>query len=124
MPSAKFRYGAPIFAQDYTPAADATAGDVIIENDVPCIMHRDYDNAGVSGSPDPQSIAVGGGVYLCTKPTGVTFDWQEACYWNASTGMTKTQSDYHFGRAMGEADTNAVTVLVLHDPVVGLLDES
>lgn len=124
MPSALFRYGSPTYIQDYTPDADATAGDVIVENDVPCIMHRDYDNAGVTGSPDPQSIAAGGGVYLCTAPTGYTADYQEAAYWNASTGITKTQSDYHFGRFLATKATGDTTVLVLHDPVVGLLDES
>lgn len=122
MPSAVLKGGNPIVFE-YTPDAAVAAGDVIVENDVPIIMNHVYDS-----TSDVNNVPIvahhGGGIYECTKPTGYTADWSEAAYWNASTGITKTQSDYHFGRFVGTAASGDTTVMVLHDPVVGLLDES
>lgn len=122
MPSALLHGGTPT-QYEYTPDAAVAAGDVVIENDVPIIMGRAYDStSGVTNIP--LAAHHRGGIYKCTKPTGFTADWCEAAYWNASTGITKTQSDYHFGRFVAPAGTNDVLCYVLHEPVVGLLDES
>lgn len=122
MASAILYSGNPI-VHEYTPDSAATAGDVIVENDVPIVIGHNYDSA---DTVDNLPIAAhhGGGIYKCTKPTGYTADWCEAAYWNASTGITKTQSDYHFGRFVATAGTNDTECYVLHNPVVGLADES
>lgn len=108
---------------DYVPGAAVTAGDVVLESDTPIVIHRDYDPADADATINPQG-AYRGGIYTCTAPTGYTADYGVAAYWNASTGITANQNDTHFGRFVKPKATNDVTVEVLHEPVIGLADES
>jgi hypothetical protein len=122
MPTARLVGGTPT-VYEYTPDAAVDGGDVILENDVPIIMGRAWDSASTVENT-PIVAHHRGGIYECTKPTGYAGDWCEAAYWNATTGITKTQSDLHFGRFVTPAASGDVLCYVLHEPVVGLLDES
>ncbi|MEW4566119.1 DUF2190 family protein [Bremerella sp. JC770] len=110
---ARLVHGSPIMA-DHTPAADVSAGDVIVLADTIRIAHRDI-TAGELGA-----AATRGGIYETPKTAGGSTAIADGkkVYWDAdnsvitATASTHKQIGYTRGASL-DADT---TQLIEFDP--------
>jgi len=99
-------------AIDYTPAADVSAGDVVVQNDLVGVAKRDIP-ANTLGS---LSVA---GVFDFPKATGggTAIDEGLDVYWDAAAGEATTDpgsgsTNKKIGRSILAADDDATTVRV------------
>lgn len=115
VPVASFRSGAPRFV-DYTPAANATAGAIVLLGNTTGICngvaHSDLTNA-VAGT-----LAVGGGVYN-VKVASNYAAWTKV-YWDATNSVLTTTSTNMslFGFTVEASAAANSVVKVLHFPTV------
>lgn len=76
---------------DYTPGADVSAGDVIVQGDMLSIALVDID------SGDKGAVAINGGVWECPKDTG-SGDALAAgtlVYWDATNEIVTSSASSH-----------------------------
>ena len=97
---------------DYTPGADVSAGDVVVQNELVGVAKRDIP-ANTKGA---LSVA---GVFDFPKATGVStaIDAGLDVYWNAAAGEATTDPgsgsvNKKIGRSVADAGDNDATVRV------------
>lgn len=97
---------------DYTPVADVSAGDVIIDGDLTLIAHNDIA-AGELGA-----LAIDGGVYEAVKDgtSGPVFALGDWLYWDDSNNeaVASATSNAILGPAVEAAGTSDAAVRFLH----------
>jgi predicted RecA/RadA family phage recombinase len=80
---AVFRHGYPI-KSDYTPSAIVYGGEVVVQEELVCIAHRDIA-AGEMGA-----LAIGGGVY--EVPAKGAYDCGSKVYWDDTVNQVSDNS--------------------------------
>lgn len=106
---ARFLSGDPVMAP-YTPGGTVNPGDVIVQNNVPCIAHVGMV-AGENGA-----LAVGGGLYRCACAAAIAAG--KAVWWDDTNNrLTETAtSNTHFGFTVAASDTGDTLVNAKHEP--------
>lgn len=106
---ATVRHGDPIFI-DYTPSVAVNAGDVVVQNDTPCIAHRDIP-ANTLGA-----LAAIGGVYDMTCDGAIAAD--KKVYWDATNKVATLTATANKVLGVTETATTGAgqTISVRHDP--------
>jgi predicted RecA/RadA family phage recombinase len=116
MPQATFRHGDPLMI-DYTPAANAAAGDVVLLGNtagICCVIAHDP-----LVSATPAAVAAGGGVYdvvsLQNSANGTKVWWDDSA--DKVTTTSTNNALFGFIVSGGSAGANT-TVKALHQPYV------
>lgn len=101
--------GEPVFV-DYTPGAAVTAGDVVVQNNLPCVAHVDIANGELG------ALSVGGGVYLCTGDAAISVG--KKVYWDDTNNkVTETATgNKGFGWTVSACSGDGSTCRVYHAP--------
>jgi predicted RecA/RadA family phage recombinase len=94
---------------DYTPGADVSAGDVVVQNDLIGIAKLDIASGALG------ALAVSG-VFDMPKATGSAIDVGEKVYWDAGGSVATTNpaagANKYLGKAVRGAGDNDVIVRV------------
>lgn len=102
-------HGDPIFA-DYTPGSAVSAGDVVVQNNLPGVAHVDI------AASELGALAVFGGVYLCTGDAAISVG--KKVYWDDTNNkVTETSSgNKGFGWTVSDCSGDGSTCRVFHAP--------
>jgi predicted RecA/RadA family phage recombinase len=104
MATATYVSGNPVVI-DYTPTSAATAGDVVIQGLIPCIVQTDIE------ADQLGSVRVFGSIERFT--TAATFDVGDMAFYNADTDtITATTTDYYIGRVAKQPTATTVDVIL------------
>lgn len=109
MGQADLHHGTPVMV-DYTPGSAVTAGDVIVQNDVPNIAHSDIAANRLG------AVAQGGGVYKCTADAAIVVG--KKVYWNDTANkVTETATGNKlFGLTVTASAADGDAIYVEHRP--------
>lgn len=101
--------GDPVFV-DYTPGAAVTAGDVVVQNNLPGVAQVDI------AANEKGALSVAGGIYLCTGDAAITVG--KKIYWDDTNNkVTETSAgNKGFGWTVSACSGNNATCEVYHQP--------
>jgi predicted RecA/RadA family phage recombinase len=114
--NAQFDSGDPIMV-DYTPGSAVSAGDVVVQSEVPMVAHEDIASDALG------ALAAMGGIYKMTADAAIAIGTR--VYWNASSNKVTTTASGHklFGFVVADPssqDGDIVSVLHVPQPVNAL----
>lgn len=114
-PSVELYSGSPSMA-DYTPGADVTAGDVVVQGEMVGVALIDIDSDAVV-TPAKDALAVFGGVFKFPKAvtTSDAITVGALCYWDDTNDIATTTASSHkkIGLCVEAAAYGDATVKIL-----------
>lgn len=110
MGQADLYHGDNVIMADYTPGSAVTAGDVVVQSDIPTIAHLSIAASALG------AMALAGGVYSVTADGAIAAG--KLIYWDDTANkVTLTATgNKQFGYAATAAAADGDTIRALHHP--------
>lgn len=110
---AKLYHGTPLMV-DHTPGSAVSAGDVVVQGDIPMVAHADI------AANRKGALAAGGGVYQVVADGAIAVG-KYVVWDDTNNKVSLTASGKRFGFNLTAAAADGDLIYVKHEPIAGVL---